>query len=267
MPIKHLRGPSARRLPAAAAALALLAAVPAPAATDDRCRVPATLTEAHRALPRFAAAVGGDAPPRIVALGSSSTAGSGASGARAAYPSLLQLRLGERLGERVEVVNKGVGGEIARDMIDRLQRDVVELKPSLVVWQTGTNDFLKDADEAEFERLLHEGIRRIRSAGADVILLEPQYIRRLAQNDEYRLYVDIMRRAAAAEGVPIFRRFDIMAHWLRSGHFDEKTMLSKDGLHMIDASYLSLAELLTEMIADGVRAATQSAAARATTVR
>jgi hypothetical protein len=51
-----------------------------------------------------------------------------------------------------------------------------------------------------------------------------------------------------------------MAYWLHSGHFDERTMLSKDGLHMIDASYLCLAEMLTELIAGGVRPASPAAA-------
>jgi len=261
MPIVRLpQTPSRRALRGLAAALALLVAAPALAAPNDRCRVPAALTDAGHALPRLAAALHGAAPARIVALGSSSTAGSGASGIRAAYPTRLQVELGERLGVAIDVVNKGVGGEIAREMVERLKRDVIALRPALVIWQTGTNDFLKDVDEADFEKLLHRGIRKIRKAGADVILLEPQYIRRLAQNDEYHAYVDIMRRVAAEEGAPIFRRYDVMANWVQSGHFDERTMLSKDGLHMIDASYLCLAELLTDMIASGTQAAAQAAA-------
>jgi hypothetical protein len=71
---------------------------------------------------------------------------------------------------------------------------------------------------------------------------------------------DAIATIAAEQNVPVFHRFAAMEHWISSGQLTFKKMLSKDGLHMMDASYLCLAELLTEMIASGTRAASQSAA-------
>jgi acyl-CoA thioesterase I len=240
--------------PATALLLSVMAAS-GPAAAEDRCAVPKSLIEAERALPHVSAAPLGTGTLRVVALGSSSTEGIGATSPRDTYPSRLQEDLRQRLGRPVEVVNKGIGGQVAAEMVQRIDTDVLPLRPALVIWQTGTNDFLKDVDEAEFERLLHQGIRHLRDAGSDVMLMEPQYIRRLAGAADYLHYVRIMRRVAAEERVPIFRRFDVMRHWVRSRHFDERTMLSADGLHMADASYFCLAELLTRMIASGIEVA------------
>jgi acyl-CoA thioesterase-1 len=42
------------------------------------------------------------------------------------------------------VINKGVGGEMAFQMLARLERDVLPYHPQLVIWQTGSNSCAKE---------------------------------------------------------------------------------------------------------------------------
>ena len=49
------------------------------------------------------------------------------------------------------------------------------MHPDLVIWQVGTNAVLRNLDPAETAKLVEEGITRIQAAGADVVLIDPQY--------------------------------------------------------------------------------------------
>ena len=46
-------------------------------------------------------------------------------------------------GIDVHVYNKGVGGQDADEMVDRMQRDVKPEHAHLVVWQVGTNSAIR----------------------------------------------------------------------------------------------------------------------------
>ena len=75
-----------------------------------------------RPLPRMARRIAAGRPARIVAIGSSSTAGAGASSPEASYPSRLEAELNRHFpGEEFSVLNRGVNGEEARDMLARLR--------------------------------------------------------------------------------------------------------------------------------------------------
>ena len=98
---------------------------------------------------------------KIVAIGSSSTAGAGASSPAASYPSRLaaELRGGCR-ATTITVINRGVNGEEAADMLARFERDVIAEKPDLVLWQVGTNSVLRDQPVLPHAALLHAGTER-----------------------------------------------------------------------------------------------------------
>jgi len=186
---------------------------------------------------------------RVVAVGSSSTEGTGASGPSKTYPAQLDAILKQRLpGAQIEVINKGIGGETAAGTLARLDRDVLSFHPDLVIWQLGTNDALRNVDAKTFGTQAVEGIRRIREGGADLMLLEPQFLPKQAGNATYAAYVDAVRTLGAAHGLPVFRRSDVMKYWLDSKQFTPATMLSADQLHMTDASYHCLAQLMADAI-------------------
>ncbi len=176
---------------------------------------------------------------RIVAFGSSSTQGVGASSPAAAYPAQLETMLRAVLPAGARVANRGIGGEDADDMMVRLDRDVVAARPDIAIWQTGSNDALRHVPLARFEAETRAGIAAIRRAGIAVVLMEPQWCPALEKTgDGFR---DAVRRIGADMGVPVIRRSDLMHDWVRSGQVTMTDMLSPDGLHMRDAGYRLLA--------------------------
>jgi acyl-CoA thioesterase-1 len=191
---------------------------------------------------------------RIIAFGSSSTQGAGASGPSASYPAQLQAVLMHMVpkGESVVVVNRGIGGQDADDMIARLQADVIASKPDVVIWQTGSNDPMRNVPLARFETETREGINAMRKAGVSVILMEPQWCPRLertAHADDYR---EVVRSIGQELGVPVIRRSDMMHAWIAEGRMTRAQMLSPDGLHMADGGYAELARDIAPMVLKAV---------------
>lgn len=216
----------------------------------DMCAAPALVSAASvRQLPHTSVALSQKHDLRVVAVGSSSTEGIGASAPSRTYPAQLDAILEQRFpGTRIDVVNKGIGGETAAGTLARLDRDVLSLHPDLVIWQLGTNDALRNVDAKAFGAQAVEGIRRIQASGADLLLLEPQFLPKQAGNATYAAYVDAVRALGAAHGLPVFRRSEVMKYWLDTRQFTPATMLSSDQLHMTDASYHCLARLMADAI-------------------
>src|SRR5258706_4297061 len=158
----------------------MTAALAGPAGAADGghapCLCPAELVALGGALPHASAEIRDHQALRIVALGSSSTYGTGASVEAATYPSRLQAELTQMFpGVKLEVINKGVPGEIAADMVGRLAQDVLALSPDLVVWQTGTNDALRDLPVDEFARVTTDRLAQLHAANIDVLLMDAHY--------------------------------------------------------------------------------------------
>ena len=79
---------------------------------------------------------------RIVAIGSSSTAGEGKI---VPYPCRLELALRDRFhGRLIDVLNRGIGGQEAGDELARFEPDVIGEAPAVVIWQVGTNAVFRD---------------------------------------------------------------------------------------------------------------------------
>ena len=103
------------------------------------CDTPRELRSLGRDLPNFASAMRGSDTVRVVAIGSSSTEGDGASGKEASYPSRLGAALAARFPDRkFDVSNAGAGGQEAPDEAARFKNDVLARRPALVIWQVGT---------------------------------------------------------------------------------------------------------------------------------
>src|SRR4051812_15048671 len=94
-------------------------------------------------LPHLARALKSQRKIRIVAIGSSSTAGEGEI---VPYPARLQIALRKQFPDRmIDVLNRGIGGQEAPSELSRFESDVVAETPTLVIWQVGTNAvFRKD---------------------------------------------------------------------------------------------------------------------------
>lgn len=237
---------------AAGTTILLAPAGPSASAAIDRCGASDEVATIARPLPHVAQRILAGGTLTIVALGSSSTSGTGATRPENAYPSRLATMLDGHFPELwVRVVNRGVPGEEARAMTARLDQDVLAEKPDLVIWQVGTNAVLHDTDPADIGDTVRDGIARIRAAGADVMLMNPQYAPAMLQHEHYREMLRVLDAIAYVEEVPLFPRFAIMRHWAEEGRMPLGVMLATDRLHMTDASYDCLARQLGASI-DGI---------------
>lgn len=233
---------------------ALLSALPGPARSQSACSARTELLRLGAPLPISRAAVAQRKALDIVALGSSSTEGYGATSALESYPAEMLRSLSRRLqGVRIGVTNRGVGGDDVAAMLRRLDRDVLSDSPDLVIWQVGTNAALGGLDVDEFRSQLADGVERLKARGIDVILMTPQYAPAVVALQNEDAYLEAMREVAEAGGVGLFRRFDIMRDWFQAEQVPFARFLARDGLHLNDFGYRCIGRLLAEAIATEVR--------------
>ena len=215
-----------------------------------RCAAPSSLLDSPYNLPRTRARLVTGQSLTIVALGSSSTEGIGASDRAHNYPSRLEAELRQRFPRsEITVINRGVSGDDSAGMLQRFQRDVLDLHPDLLIWQVGTNSALRDESVATFAEDLTRGINLARAAGIDVMLMEPQNAPRVTAKAGSHAFIRQLHLTSQAERVPMVMRFEIMAHWVSTGQFAMADMINRDGLHMTDASYHCLGRIVAAMIA------------------
>jgi lysophospholipase L1-like esterase len=218
------------------------------------CAVAPRLSAIEAALDRTALLIHSGKPLTIVAMGSSSTLGVGASAPAMNYPSLLQQELRERFpGVEIRVINHGVSGQDVAEELTRLDRDVIAEHPDLVIWQVGTNAVLRRDDLSADEQLIRRGVSSMKEKGIEVVLMDLQYAPRLlarpASAEMERLLAELAKRTQ----VGLFRRFEIMQEWDRTQQLAPDAMIGPDGLHMTDASYGCLANRLAEALASNWR--------------
>jgi acyl-CoA thioesterase-1 len=231
-------------------------AASAPAATVQHppaCVITADEARFDFPLPHTAKRLASGEPIKIVALGSSSTYGAGASTSAASYPSRLAEELGKHFpGHEFTVLNRGVNGEEITDMLARLDTAVIAERPDLVLWQVGTNSVLRDIALGPQVAELHEGLTRLKATGADVVLIDPQYAPRVIAKPTCDGMVSLIAATAKAEHVGVFHRFEQMRHWYKAEHLPFEAFVSQDGLHMNDWSYACLAKALGTAIAEAM---------------
>ena len=183
------------------------------------CDVPASLLETESSLPKVEVAVKAGQPLNILVVGSrSSSIGADPSNA---YPARLQAALKDKLSQltvnvSVEIQAKRTADEVASSLVKLMETK----KPTLVIWQTGTVDAMRAVDPDDFRTALDDGVVALQNAGADVILINPQYSPRTETMISLPPYLDNMRAVAQQRDIPLFDRFAIMHQWSDEGDFD-----------------------------------------------
>jgi len=232
-----------------ASPLAAQAASPAPT-----CHVPQELIRLDHPLARVARKLALREPLVIVAIGSSSTAGAGASSPAANYPSRLKEELARHFpGHPIVMINRGVNGEEVADMLKRFDEAVIAAKPDLVLWQLGTNSVIRDHPFNDHGDAIRAGLDKIRASGADVVLIDPQYAPKVIAKPGAATMVDLISLTAKREDVDLFHRFAVMEHWASADHLTFDAFVSPDGLHMNDWSYACMAKGLGIAIAEAAQ--------------
>lgn len=205
-------------------------------------------------------------PLTIVAIGSSSTAGAGATSIAASYPSRLEAFLKERFRNiPIRVINRGVNGEEEGDMLARFERDVVAEKPDLVLWQVGANAVMRDRPIELEKALIEAGIKRLQATGADVVLVDVQYTAATIAKAGAAPMVGLIADEAKDHHIGVFRRFEMMKEWRETRQLPFDAFSIPDGLHLNDWGYNCFARNLASAIIEAA-APPAMAMARGTTV-
>jgi lysophospholipase L1-like esterase len=186
-------------------------------------------------------------PPKIICFGDSIT--------KRGYPAELAKLLG------VEVLNAGVGGNTTTGALRRLQTDVLDKNPTLVVVFFGTNDSRLDAPKVHvpvdrYVANLRQIITRCSALPARVVLctLPPinpaPYFQRHAPAPfdaagGLAKILETSRTAVLALG----RELDLPVVDLHALLAQEPTWLSPDGVHPTDAGNTLIAKFVAEKVA------------------
>ena len=218
------------------------------------CLPPKGGAKSMGSLPHVANKLASGQPVLIIAFGSSSTAGYGSTTPEYTYPNRLAAQLRRQYpGAEISVLNRGQGGEDAPEMMKRLQTSVIDMKPDLVIWQVGTNAVLRNLDPSETAKLVEDGIARVQAAGADLVLVDPQYSPRVNERAESAgQMVRLLHRVAELRHVGIFPRFEVMRDWHEKQAIPIDNFVIDDGLHMSDWGYACFAQLLGDDIIKSV---------------
>jgi lysophospholipase L1-like esterase len=186
----------------------------------DQRLIPVQVETFAHSLPNLAKQIAGKGWIKIVAIGSSSTAGEGGI---APYPTLLQAALrnkDSKYKDRVIVLNRGISGQEAPDELARFQTDVLDEKPAVVIWQVGTNAVWQRPrayNLTDVARAIADGLALLAGKSMDVILMDLQYVPAVLTDqmiDDTQLMLSLIAKAAAATpDVNVFHRFDMMRKW------------------------------------------------------
>jgi acyl-CoA thioesterase I len=177
-------------------------------------------------LPHLTESLNSQRKVRIVAIGSSSTAGEGKI---VPYPGRLEMTLRDRFrGPMIDVLNRGIGGQEALDELSRFDPDVIDETPALVIWQVGTNAVFRNQDY-NFEAVvgaIAAGLERLADLPMDVVLMDLQYTTAIVKPEKIKLAEHMVSRiSAVAESahVNVFHRFALMRQMVRGSHRDCKS--------------------------------------------
>ena len=149
-------------------------------------------------------------------------------------------------------------------MLKRFDTAVVAAKPDLVLWQFGTNSIIRDDNVSDYGAEIQEGLAKIRSIGADVALIDPQFAPKVVVKQGAAQTVELIAGAAKHENIDLFPRFDVMKRWHDVDRMDFSTFVSSDGLHMNDWGYDCMAKALSLSIAEAAERPIVSVQTRAT---
>jgi len=141
-----------------------------------------------------------------------------------------------------KVINKGIGGQKAENLIERFDRDVVQLKPAVVTISIGINDVwhrLKSPHDEKVLAAYKENVAKMvdlaQKAGIKVILLTPTVIQEDAGaegNHRLAAYVEAEKQIAAEKKCQLVDLHGMFLTALPKKPANQKTWLTGDGVHM-----------------------------------
>lgn len=237
----------------AAGAIGFLSPAAATFAEERECAVPERFYTYEPLLTRTSKALAAGRQVVIVALGGSSTLGLAAGKTELAWPARLASALETKFPTaRAKVMNLSVVRQTAKTATERLDREILVLKPTLVIWETGTMEAVRGTNIDEFRKTLQSGITEIRSVRSDLMLMNMQFSRDTDAIIGFEPYLGAMNDIADVNDVPLFRRHGIMRHWAENGALDFRVSEPEKRRQIAIKLYDCLGRAVADFITRGI---------------
>ncbi|MHA2398920.1 MAG: SGNH/GDSL hydrolase family protein [Promethearchaeota archaeon] len=173
-------------------------------------------------------------PIRIVAFGSSNTELHWHSLGHFNWFSWLASSMREWIGRHITTINSGIGGETSKDLLLRIERDVLSFNPNLVIITIGGNDTWKGLTIQEYQDFLTQTIEKIKKINAAPVL--QTYYCLLYNNmdkvfQKFPQFVEINRKLSNEMEIPLIDQYKYFSPFYEK---DEKTYkkIMLDGMHV-----------------------------------
>lgn len=159
--------------------------------------------------------------------------------APAGYVSLLQERLqNSPWRERVEILASGIPGNTVLDLLQRVQRDVLDHKPRWVLLYVGTNDLWR-VDFDTFTQSYRQLVAQLQAAKISVLVCTPATTgekidgrnEREAQLQQYSEWIAQWARAQHLPALNLYQVFHEAAR-IENKRNQPLGFLTNDGVHM-----------------------------------
>jgi isoamyl acetate esterase len=156
--------------------------------------------------------------------------------------------------ERFELIGKGISGNTVLDLQNRLEKDVLDLKPDCVFVYIGINDVWRFYDldgqrnatggtpKDRFETVLREIVERIQKNGAQVVLCTPSVIGEKydgsnPEDDDLEQYASVSRAVARQTKAVLCDLRKAFIDFLKKNNPQnrEEGILTTDRVHFNDA--------------------------------
>ena len=102
----------------------------------------------------------------------------------------------------------------------------------------------------EFGQTLSDGAEAVTAAGADLVLVDPQFSRFLQTSSNVEPYEQALQQVAAMPGVVLFRRYDLMRAWANDGQIDLERTPRSDRQKAIETLHACIGKHLARLIID-----------------
>ena len=172
----------------------------------------------------------------------------------AAFPLQMSKDLQQAIpGLTVTVTVKGGRGMLATDMLDIIRTELAAHKYQLVIWQTGTVEAVRNVPAGAFYQTLSDGSAAIAEAGADLVLVDPQFSRFLHANTDMDAYAQALQQIAAQPGVVLFHRFELMRYWSNEGQIDLERTVKAQRVKTVETLHACLGASLAQLVIASAR--------------
>lgn len=181
---------------------------------------------------------------KIVCVGDSLTFGRGTTSSAQVdntYPKVLSESLKKLYSyENIEVINKGITGDTARKIDERLQTDVIDLTPDMAILQVGTNDATFGSTLESFTTRFNNIITKLKNNNIDIVVMVPPPLLIDQETNgalgRFANIISIIEDVCKREKIKYINNYEFY-NYLYDNDIEKEWVIQNDSIHFIDGGY------------------------------